>query len=372
MKKINKKVLWIGFSTNLTNRVPLFKKFNLDTDVIISQKEHKKLKEYIKIETFKVYTIPNQKNSISYSIKVYNTIKKLNKDYDFIFVNYLHLLSAVLLKKYTCKNSKIILDVLSPYVSTKSLKALIHNFYYKLMLILAKYSCDRIIVLRNEAKDCVKKTVGNDVKIEVAPPGINLNFFKPINKKKKNKTKIIMYHGSVNSERGIEFLLKSFKIISQKRSDVKLYILGTGNLVNYIKRYIKSNNLENKILLFGEFNHKKLKRYLKKADVCVSPIPNHKIHNVNISYKVLESLAMEKPVVAINSPYNTIIDQNHGIIKLVNNDIAEFSNAILYILDNSNEGYRIGKLGRKSIKKRFNWELSTKAMIKSIMGENKS
>ncbi|CAF1455252.1 unnamed protein product [Adineta steineri] len=59
-------------------------------------------------------------------------------------------------------------------------------------------------------------------------------------------TKNILYQGAVNEARGLEQL-----VVAMKEIDSTLYIYGNGNLYNKIKRLIKRNQLEQKILLRG-------------------------------------------------------------------------------------------------------------------------
>ena len=162
--------------------------------------------------------------------------------------------------------------------------------------------CDRIISVSKSLKDDIYKLDLTKKPIEVIPSGYNVRRFKPLDMKKcrrilhlpENK-KIVLFVGHLIERKGIEYLIKAVKILSEKDEGILCCIVGTGISENKLKNIVSELNLKNKIIFTGQKNPDELPIWMNACDVLVLPSLNEGLPNV-----ISEVLACGKPVVATN------------------------------------------------------------------------
>ena len=79
--------------------------------------------------------------------------------------------------------------------------------------------------------------------------------------------KIIIYQGAVNKDRGIEEVVEALKYV---KSNVKLVIAGIGDIFEDIRKYVKENSLDDKVVFLGQLPFSELSRYTAIADIGLS------------------------------------------------------------------------------------------------------
>jgi glycosyltransferase involved in cell wall biosynthesis len=104
-----------------------------------------------------------------------------------------------------------------------------------------------------------------------------------------------LYAGVLEKHKGIMNLISVYKEISGE-IDSKLLIVGTGNLRDKIREYVKRNGLETKITLLDWVSHSLLYRLLKDANALVIP----SIGSENCPLTALEALSVGTPVISSN------------------------------------------------------------------------
>jgi len=79
-------------------------------------------------------------------------------------------------------------------------------------------------------------------KVDVIPLGVDIRKFRPL-RVKRPKKKLLLFLGRLFPYKGLEYLLQAIKIVSEKRKDFILYIVGEGKLRKKLEGMAK--NLEN-------------------------------------------------------------------------------------------------------------------------------
>lgn len=170
-------------------------------------------------------------------------------------------------------------------------------------------------------------------KIEVVPNGINFEVYSRYNNAKKSKLvdslndsldlkldekeNIILFVGFFVERKGIETLIKSFKLFSKNNPTSKLILVGKGDLRTKVINFSKSNKLEDKILLVDYIKDEDLlAKVYATADLFVLPSLAEGFPRV-----VLESLAAGTPVLVSDIPENmgAIQDGKYGLVASVSN-----------------------------------------------------
>lgn len=92
-------------------------------------------------------------------------------------------------------------------------------------------------------------------------------------------TKVIGFCGRIVEEKGIDVLLKAYKIIKEQRDDVVLHIAGDyksvagGSIYPSLKKYIDENNLKDVVFL-GKLPEEEMEKFFSGLDVFTLPSVN--------------------------------------------------------------------------------------------------
>lgn len=120
---------------------------------------------------------------------------------------------------------------------------------------------------------------------------------------KNEKLEGIFYIGQLYPWKGVDILLKSMCSVN---GGEKLNIVGGleyENDLENLKRLAKLLKIEQKVNFMGTVPHKKVGEYIKKAKICVIPLPFSQIAAYYTSpMKMFEYLAAGKAIVASNLP----------------------------------------------------------------------
>lgn len=83
----------------------------------------------------------------------------------------------------------------------------------------------------------------------------------------------LLFIGTLYKEKGIELLLNSYKRVANSNSSMnELHIIGGGDGLEYVKNFISTNNLTEKIVAHGPiYDESLLKIHFSKTLACISP-----------------------------------------------------------------------------------------------------
>jgi glycosyltransferase involved in cell wall biosynthesis len=138
---------------------------------------------------------------------------------------------------------------------------------------------------------------------------VNFNEFKA--EGHTNISAVIGFIGRFSEEKGILNFLKAVPLILQERSDVSFLICGDGPLKITIMKYIRINNIQDKVEFHGWINHQELPKYYNKLKLLVMPSDTEGLPNT-----MLEAMACSTPVLAtrVGAIPNVITDNLNGFL----------------------------------------------------------
>lgn len=141
----------------------------------------------------------------------------------------------------------------------------------------------------------------------VIPNGIDTKEFNPWVPKIKKflDGKInILFVGRIEERKGLIYLLKAYNILNKKHSNLRLIIVGEGELEKECREWVKKHNLK-EVHFEGQIVGKKLPSYYASCDIFVSPA----IFGESFGLVLLEAMACGKPVAAFaNRGYQEFLE----------------------------------------------------------------
>jgi glycosyltransferase involved in cell wall biosynthesis len=261
---------------------------------------------------------------------------------------------AIIAKKLARVQSRVIIRQANYFSASASRKIRsLANIFYK--------KADRIIAVSKGVKsDLIQNLKIKESKIETVYNPINVEGISKKSEEKvvsdfiDNDSKIILAVGSFEKQKNFSGLIRAFEILSKKRPDIKLVILGEGSLRLDLESLVEELSLGDKVLLPGFVDNPY--KYMKRADVFVLSSINEGLPNV-----ILEAMACGTPIVSTNcpsGPKEILKGGEYGILVDLDNPDS-LAKAIDKTLDNPIESeklinrakdFSIDKIGKEYLK----------------------
>lgn len=207
---------------------------------------------------------------------------------------------------------------------------------------------DKFIVLDKSSTDYLKRRYSiPETKITTIPVMVDLNFFKPIDKREarlkkglEHNKEIILYVGRLTKAKNLKLLLSSFREVNEDRQNAMLVIAGTGPYEGELKQFVSRHNIRG-VRFLGYIDHDDVPILMNCADIFAFPSLSEGSPNV-----VKEALACGLPVVstAVGDITEYVRNGENGYI--VESELRSFTNGILNTLENKEA------LGHNALKKR--------------------
>jgi len=180
----------------------------------------------------------------------------------------------------------------------------------------------------------------------VIPNAINLGEFNPrVSKIKKFLDgKInILFLGRIEERKGLIYLLRAFKVLEKKFTNLRLIVVGEGPLKRELQIWAEKNKLKN-VVFEGEVKEKRAPSYYRTADIFVSPA----IYGESFGIVLVEAMACGKPVVAFaNEGYKEVLEKGKGRRFLVKpKDYKTLAKKLEILIKNKKLRKEMGEWGR--------------------------
>ena len=210
--------------------------------------------------------------------------------------------------------------------------------------------------------------------------GVNINIFNPDIKKDTLKNQIIyqirnkfvlFYHGSISENRGIQYILETINRLKDEISNILFISLSNNNQL--IRQYCDNKNLkitDNLLLLDEKLENEEVPKYIKLADVCIVPLPRIEWCEISSPLKLMEYLAMEKPLILSNiKAHLEVVPEDSEFCNYFNPDIKySLDKAIFDSFHNIENLKSKAFQGRELVKKKYTWDKQAKKLLQLFEG----
>jgi len=206
-----------------------------------------------------------------------------------------------------------------------------------------------------------KRTFSPQDKFVIVPTSPSLQELYPEKEDKslkKGKKYMIGYLGVMNPQDGVKQLIEAIEYLvkEKKFTDFILYLIGDGDAREDLREIVERKRLSNFVHFTGWVSsYKTLRRYLSTCDICVDSMPANTYSNLSTLNKILEYMAVGKPVVCFDLKMTKEILGFSGFFAKPGS-IIDLAEKIKKLLENEKKRRRMGEEGRKRVEKEFNWE----------------
>ena len=173
----------------------------------------------------------------------------------------------------------------------------------------------------------------------------------------KGDCKKIIYQGAINKDRGIELMISAMQYV-----DAKLYIVGSGDLMDEMIEHVKTSNLEHKITFLGQVHFDKLFEITCDMDLGLSFENDTCLaYRYSLPNKIFDYINAEIPLLISDLPEFRNIINKYKIGQVLNSrNPKDVSNQINHLLCVPPEKW-LDQL--KLAKKQFNWNVEKDSLL---------
>jgi len=178
---------------------------------------------------------------------------------------------------------------------------------------------------------------------------------------RRGRRHLVFYAGLIGPDDGLEqLLLTAHHIVAERgRHDIHFVVMGDGDCLPGIKQMSQELGLQDVVEFTGWVQDDRvIADYLATADLCVAPDPKSPVNDLCSMNKIVEYMAMGKPVVAydLNEAQETAREAGAYVASHGHSDPAAMGERILELLSAPELRARMGGVGRRRFNDELAWE----------------
>jgi len=232
-------------------------------------------------------------------------------------------------------------------------------------------NCHHIIASTDREKEYLVLHYGAvPERIGVVPCGVNLEQFKPVDKKAAKQQlgfsddKLILFVGRIEPLKGVEQLLRAMSYL-QDIQGLRLVIIGgdenSQHEIEQLRKLSRDLHIQDSVTYLGLIKHERLPYFYSAADACVVPS-----YYESFGLVALESLACGTPVVATDvGDLKHVIRQGETGYVVIDNTPQHLANKIALLLLRPGHDTKPALSIRASVS-RFGWQNIAEALVREF------
>jgi glycosyltransferase involved in cell wall biosynthesis/peptidoglycan/xylan/chitin deacetylase (PgdA/CDA1 family) len=262
---------------------------------------------------------------------------------------------------------------LSPEMYCARFGARSNRFVYEVLLGFEKLSCrvaDHVIANNHSymALEVERDRVAPE-RITVVRNGPNLSTVRQVEPdpglRRKGKT-IIGYVGVTGFQDGVDYLLRALKhlVCDLGRTDFFCVLIGDGDAGPSLRMAATELGLGEYVWFTGLLPASECLPYLSAADLCVEPAPSNPYTDHSTTIKIMEYMALAKPIVAFDLPEHRFSAREAACYVQPSDELA-FARALAQLMDDPERRHRMGAFGRERVESVLAWPHSVPSLLKA-------
>lgn len=239
----------------------------------------------------------------------------------------------------------------------------------KLLLRFERISCrvaDHVIATNESYKalDILRSGVSAE-KITVVRNGPDLKSFRhaAIDPELRARAPhLIVYAGIMGVQDGVGHLLHAIHhlVFELGRTDFLCVLMGNGDTVAGLRLLARELRIEPYLWFAGFVRQPRYANYLATADICVCPDPPNEYTDRSTMVKVMEYMAVARPIVAFPLTETRFSAQDAAVYAA---DEQDFARALASLMDDPARRRRMGEFGLRRVETALAWNYSVAPLL---------
>ena len=178
------------------------------------------------------------------------------------------------------------------------------------------------------------------------------------------KKYLLAYLGVMGPQDGVDHALRALKLLRDDfgRDDFHAVFMGAGDVYADMVALSRQLNMDGYVEFPGRVSDEFVLRCLSTADVCLSPDPLNPLNDVSTMNKVVEYMAMGRPLVSFDLR-EAKVSAGEAAVYVPGNDDRAFAQAIDSLLDDAQRRTRMGTIGRERIEDQLSWDQARRHLV---------
>lgn len=176
---------------------------------------------------------------------------------------------------------------------------------FQLLVVLERLSAamaDEVLVVHRRQGDILAQRGIPRCKMHVVMNSADERRFSPTlcqsSARRDREHFVVLYHGSLVERYGLDTLVRAAGIVAADLPALRVDIVGDGDYRSALEAMIDTLDVGHIVRLVGDVPHADMPMYIARADACVVPIHRDIFTDDILPAKLLEAVAMERPVIA--------------------------------------------------------------------------
>jgi len=177
---------------------------------------------------------------------------------------------------------------------------------------------------------------------------------------------ILLYFGIISERRGLHTCLKALSLLKNKMPNVLLLLIGPIDQKEQdtFHKAFNDKAIQDSIEYHPWEDMHYIPSYIRRSNVCLSPLVKNDQHNSGIANKVFQYMAFGKPVVASDClPQKRLIEQEDCGLVFQSEDVQGFVKAIEQLYNNAVRRKQMGANGKKAVENQYNIDQYGKILV---------
>lgn len=138
-------------------------------------------------------------------------------------------------------------------------------------------NADRIVTVSSSLAGVLRADTQSHRKLDVISMGVDAMLFSPEKKDQKIREQygiygpFLLFVGRLTEKKGVRYLIDAMVPVTNEFPDVKLLIVGSGELELELRDQVRRHSLEERVLFAGAVTNAQLPAYYATADIFVGP-----------------------------------------------------------------------------------------------------
>lgn len=182
---------------------------------------------------------------------------------------------------------------------------------------------------------------------------------------RRGRKHLVGYVGIMGRQDGLDCLIDAANLIIRdwKRDDIHFVLVGDGPELPRLKDKVTSLGLGEYVEYTGLISSsQELGSILATADVCVSPDEANRMNDISTMNKVLEYMALAKPIVQFDL-HEGRVSAGEASLYAKRNDVSSLAAGIIQLVDDSELAVEMGQIGRQRLVTTLSWELQIPKLL---------
>jgi glycosyltransferase involved in cell wall biosynthesis len=197
-------------------------------------------------------------------------------------------------------------------------------------------------------------------RVSVVRSGPSLQKFKavaPQPQLKSGRDYLVCYLGVMGPNDGLDLLLHSIEhvVVRRGRRDIQFVLIGGGDMLRLLRVLARELAIEPYVRFTDRIPDDEVIALLSTADVCVAPDPKDPLNDVSTMNKIVEYMALGKPLVAFDLR-EARVSADGAADYAAPNDPKDFGERILSLLGDPARREQMGRDGRMRFEQVLAWE----------------